>query len=78
MSEFSRRGVLGGVAAGALLTAAAASEAKAQGLQPPSGPTPAPLAGAELPPFRFALGATAPNARKKSSTRPTLSTTPAP
>src|SRR5580658_7379186 len=59
MSEFSRRSVLGGVAAGSMLAAATPTEALSQG-QPPSGPTLAPLAGAELPSFRFALGAVTP------------------
>ena len=52
--------MLGGVAAGALLTAASTSESKAEGIQPPSGPASALLTGAELPSFRFALGATTP------------------
>ena len=38
------------------IAAAAGTETLAQG-QPPFGPTPAPLAGAELPSFRFQLGA---------------------
>ncbi len=59
MSEFSRRNVLGG-AAGGVLAAAATAEGRAQGQQPPSGPTPASLAGTELPSFRFALGAMTP------------------
>jgi oxalate decarboxylase len=59
MSEFSRRSVLGG-AAGGVLAAAATAEGRAQGQQPPSGPTPASLAGTELPSFRFALGAVTP------------------
>ena len=59
MSEFSRRSVLGG-AAGGVLAAAATAEGRAQGQQPPSGPTPASLAGTELPSFRFALGAMTP------------------
>ncbi len=58
MSEFSRRNLLSAAAAGGVI-AAAASDAIAQG-QPPSGPTPAPLAGAELPSFRFRLGAVTP------------------
>jgi oxalate decarboxylase len=56
--DFSRRGVLGAVASGSVITAAA-SETQALG-QPPSGPTPAPLSGAELPSFRFQLGAVTP------------------
>jgi len=59
MSEFSRRNVLG-AAAGGVLAAAATAEGRAQGQQPPSGPTPASLAGTELPSFRFALGAMTP------------------
>ena len=38
MSDFSRRSVLGGVAAGSMLAAATATEALSQA-QPPSGPT---------------------------------------
>jgi oxalate decarboxylase len=56
MSEFSRRNLLGAAAAGSVMAAAAATEALAQG-QPPSGPTPPVLAGAQLPSFRFRLGA---------------------
>src|SRR6187397_1268184 len=59
MSEFSRRNVLG-AAAGGVLAAAATAEGRAQGQQPPSGPTPASLTGTELPSFRFALGAMTP------------------
>src|SRR4051812_4952737 len=57
MSELSRRGVLGVAAAGSVI--AAASEAVAQA-QPPHGPTLPLLAGAELPSFRFRLGAVTP------------------
>ena len=58
MSEISRRHVLGAAAAaGSVL--AAASDAAAEG-QPPWGPTPPVLAGAELPSFRFRLGAVTP------------------
>src|SRR5262245_48528290 len=57
MSEFSRRNLMG-VAAGSVV-AATATETTGQGI-PPSGPTPAPLAGAELPSFRFRLGEVAP------------------
>jgi oxalate decarboxylase len=61
MSEFSRRQVLGtGAAAGATL-AASATDGSAQG-QPPAGPTPPVLAGAELPSFRFRLGTVTPKA----------------
>lgn len=56
MSEVSRRRILRDVAAGGVIAASSAiSDALAQG-QPPSGPAPAPLAGAELPSFRFPLG----------------------
>ncbi|MCC6778137.1 MAG: cupin domain-containing protein [Hyphomicrobiales bacterium] len=57
MSEFSRRSLLAASATGAL--AAAATDAAGQGM-PPSGPTPPVLAGAELPSFRFRLGAVTP------------------
>jgi hypothetical protein len=59
MSEFSRRNLLGAAATGSVMAAAAAAETLAQG-QPPFGPTPPLLAGAELPSFRFALGAVTP------------------
>jgi hypothetical protein len=59
MSEFSRRSLLGGVAAGSMLAAGTTTEALSHG-QPPSGPTSAQLAGAALPSFRFALGAATP------------------
>ena len=59
MTEFSRRNVLGAVATGGMIAVAAGADALADG-QPPYGPTPAVLAGAELPSFRFALGAVAP------------------
>ena len=58
MGEFSRRDMLGAAAAGGV-AAATSTETFGQG-QPPFGPTPAPLAGAELPSFRFRLGAVAP------------------
>ena len=54
MAEFSRRDMLG--AAGGMAAAATGTETFGQG-QPSFGPTPAPLAGAELPSFRFQLGA---------------------
>jgi oxalate decarboxylase len=57
MSEFSRRNVLG--AAGSVFAAAAATDALADG-QPPFGPTPPVLAGAQLPSFRFQLGKVTP------------------
>src|SRR5262245_39083564 len=59
MAEFSRREMLGAAAAGGVAAAATSTETSGQG-QPPFGPTPAPLAGAELPSFRFRLGAVAP------------------
>jgi quercetin dioxygenase-like cupin family protein len=59
MGEFSRRDMLGAAAAGGLVAAATSTETLGQG-QPPFGPTPAPLAGSELPSFRFQLGAVAP------------------
>ena len=59
MTEFSRRNVLGAAAAGGVFATAAATDGLAGG-QPSFGPTPAPLAGAQLPSFRFQLGAVAP------------------
>src|SRR5262249_6070407 len=59
MTEFSRRDMLGAAAAGGMVAAATSTETFGQG-QPPFGPTPAPLAGAELPSFRFRLGPVAP------------------
>ena len=59
MGEFSRRDMLGAAAAGGIAAAATSTETHGQG-QPPFGPTPAPLAGSELPSFRFQLGAVAP------------------
>jgi len=59
MGEFSRRDMLGAAAAGGVAAAATGTETFGQG-QPPFGPTPAPLAGTELPSFRFQLGAVAP------------------
>ena len=59
MGEFSRRDMLGAAAAGGIAAAATSTETLGQG-QPPFGPTPAPLAGSELPSFRFQLGAVAP------------------
>jgi oxalate decarboxylase len=58
MTEFSRRNVLGAAAAGGVFATAAATDGLA-GAQPSFGPTPAPLAGAQLPSFRFQLGAVA-------------------
>jgi oxalate decarboxylase len=59
MSEVSRRNLLSAAAAGTVIAAATGSETTAQG-QPPWGPTTPVLAGAELPSFRFRLGAVAP------------------
>ncbi len=56
MSEFSRRNLLGAAAAGSVIAVAAAADSVADG-QPSFGPTPKPLAGAQLPSFRFRLGA---------------------
>ena len=59
MSEFSRREMLSAAAAGGVIAAAASTDGLAEG-QPPFGPTPPVLAGAQLPSFRFQLGAVAP------------------
>jgi len=59
MAEVSRRDMLGAAAAGGVVATATGTETFGQG-QPPFGPTPAPLAGSELPSFRFQLGAVAP------------------
>src|SRR5260370_11644062 len=64
MGEFSRRDMLGAAAAGGMVAAATSTETFGQG-QPPFWPTPAPLAGAELPSFRFRLGAVAPKSRDR-------------
>ena len=54
MTGLSRRELIGGVAvSGFVVSAASAAETE----QPPYGPAPPPLAGAELPSFRFPLGA---------------------
>jgi len=54
MSGLLRRDLLGVVAMGGILLSA---DAMAGGTpQPPFGPAPAPLAGPELPSFRFPLG----------------------
>ena len=61
MSEFSRRNLLSAAAAGSVIAATAATETVGQGQgQPWFGPTATPLAGSELPSFRFALGAVTP------------------
>src|SRR6187401_2198193 len=59
MSEFSRREMLSAAAAGGMAVAATSTDGLAEG-QPPFGPTPPVLAGAQLPSFRFQLGALAP------------------
>jgi oxalate decarboxylase len=59
MTELSRRNLLGAAAAGGVVAAATATDGLADG-QPPWGPTPPVLAGAQLPPFRFQLGAVTP------------------
>jgi len=59
MSEFSRRDMLSAATAGGMIAAAATTDGLAEG-QPPFGPTPPVLAGAQLPSFRFQLGAVAP------------------
>jgi oxalate decarboxylase len=59
MSEFSRRDMLSAAAAGGMIAAATSTDGLAEG-QPPFGPTPPVLAGAQLPSFRFQLGAVAP------------------
>ncbi|HYH71239.1 MAG TPA: cupin domain-containing protein [Methyloceanibacter sp.] len=54
MTGLSRRELIGGVAvSGFVVSAASAAETE----QPPFGPAPPPLAGADLPSFRFPLGA---------------------
>jgi oxalate decarboxylase len=55
MTEISRRNVITAAAAGGLV-ATASSNAFAETPQPSFGPAPAPLAGAQLPSFRFPLG----------------------
>ena len=56
MSNLSRRNIIGAAAVGSVLAAAGGPGAVAAGQQPPSGPAPVPLAGKELPSFRFQLG----------------------
>jgi oxalate decarboxylase len=58
MVEFSRRNMLGAAAAGGAMAVAAIDGQASQ--QPPFGPTPKVLAGAELPSCRFQLGAVTP------------------
>jgi oxalate decarboxylase len=55
-SRPTRRNVIGGAAIGGLFAAGAAASPCAETGQPPFGPAPPPLAGTELPSFRFALG----------------------
>jgi len=57
MSGFSRRHVLGGAAMVSLLASGASAGPFGETAEPPFGPAPAPLAGAELPSFRFPLSA---------------------
>src|SRR5688572_14167113 len=58
MAGMSRRNVMGGIAVSGGLAAAQMGAASASAdAQPPFGPTPAPLAGKELPSFKYALGA---------------------
>ena len=60
MTQISRRDLIGSAAAvGGFVAAAESASALGETQQPPFGPTAAPLAGAELPSFRFALGAQA-------------------
>lgn len=61
MSKFSRREVVGGAAVAGIASAASPSPVIAQVDKPSAGPPPAPLAGQNLPSFRFALGEQAPD-----------------
>ncbi|MEJ8574333.1 cupin domain-containing protein [Microbaculum marinum] len=56
MTEISRRLVLGGAALGGLMASGGVADAHEATMQPPFGPAPEPLAGKELPSFRFAMG----------------------
>ena len=56
MTDLSRRNIIGAAAGGVVVAAASAPNALAAGGQPQSGPAPRPLAGKELPSFRFPLG----------------------
>ena len=58
MSEPSRRHVLGGAAMASLIASGASAGPFTGTPQPPFGPAPKPLDGAELPSFRFPLGET--------------------
>jgi oxalate decarboxylase len=59
MADMSRRNLIGGAAAAGsfMVAATGATVALAESEQPRFGPTSSVLAGKELPPFRFALGA---------------------
>ena len=57
MSEISRRHLIGTAAAAGGFASATAVADSNETPQPPFGPAPPPLAGPELPSFRFALGA---------------------
>src|SRR5207253_6270088 len=57
MGQISRRGIIGAAAAGGFVAAAEGTQTFADTQQPPFGPALAPLDRAELPSFRFALGA---------------------
>ncbi len=60
MSDISRRNLLGAAAAsGGFASTTVLVDAFTETQQPPFGPAPPPLAGPELPSFRFALGALA-------------------
>src|SRR5204863_155376 len=59
MAQMSRRELIGSAAAVGGVVATVKADAFGETQQPPFGPTAAPLAGAELPSFRFALGAQA-------------------
>lgn len=58
MSDMSRRNILGATAAAGAIAAAgsAAGPSLAANAQPPWGPGPSPLLGADLPSFRYPLG----------------------
>jgi oxalate decarboxylase len=55
MTGISRRNMLGGMAMTSLLASLASANSYSQTQQPPYGPAPEPLAGADLPSFRFDL-----------------------
>ena len=57
MTDLSRRNIIGAAAGGVVMAAASAPNALSAGGQPPFRPGAAPLAGKELPSFRFPLGA---------------------